>query len=174
MRRKNIYLVGFMGSGKSAVGRALSRLLRTRFCDLDADIERRAGRPVARIFEDDGEAGFRRLERSALRRSSRLAGWVVALGGGALLDRGNRRLAASTGIVVRLACSEAELWRRLKPHAGKRPLLVSRSPRRRLRELLRERRGAYGGAAITVSTTTRSPEETARLIQARLRGLGVS
>ncbi|MDE2490398.1 MAG: hypothetical protein KGM24_06090, partial [Elusimicrobia bacterium] len=75
-----------MGTGKSAVGRALARRLRRPFSDLDAEVERAARAPVAEIFARRGETHFRRLERAALSRAARRRGAVVALGGGALLD----------------------------------------------------------------------------------------
>jgi shikimate kinase len=166
--RGNVYLTGFMGAGKSAVGRALARLLGRPFLDTDALIERRAGRSVAQIFAAGGEPAFRRLERQAVARAARRRGIVCALGGGALLHPPSRRLVASSGLLVALTCSERELWRRLKPTLALRPLLSGGRPA--LRRLLRARRGAYARADISVSTSALSAPRAARLIARRLRG----
>ena len=163
----NIYLTGFMGSGKSVVGAALARLLRRPFVDLDRQIEREVGLTVAAIFEG-GEAVFRRKEGQVLRRVSIRRGCVVALGGGTLLDAENRKRVALSGVLVRLTCGEAELWRRLKPDLAVRPLLDGPAPRRALSRLLRARRGAYKDAAFSLSTTRRSPKKAADMIAAWL------
>jgi len=169
---KNVYVTGFMGAGKSSAGRRLARLLKRRFLDLDADIARRSGRPVAELFAR-GEAFFRRLEAAALRRAARRRGLVVALGGGALLSAANRGLVAGSGVLASLTCAERELWRRLRRDPGGRPLLGPAAGRRqRLRRLLRRRQGLYRGADLRVSTTHRSPARAAALLARRLgRGL---
>lgn len=165
--RRTIYLTGFMGTGKSAVGRELARLLRRPFVDLDAAIERAAGATVAEVFASRGEKAFRRLEGRALRAAARRRGAVVALGGGALLDRSNRAI-IKEGRLVRLTCSRPELVRRLRPRRQSRPLLAGGPLDARIGELLRARRGAYAGADATVSTTRRSPRAAARLIARRM------
>jgi shikimate kinase len=164
----NVYLTGFMGTGKSAVGRALARRLRRPFTDLDAAVERAEGRSVAEIFARRGEAAFRRLERAALARAAKRGGSVVALGGGALLDPRSRALAAKTGIVVRLTCSRRELVRRLRPRREFRPLLAGGSLDARVARLLAARRGTYGGAHLTVSTTRLTDADAAAAIARRL------
>lgn len=164
----NVYLTGFMGTGKSAVGRALARRLRRRFVDLDAAVERSAGLPVAGIFARRGEAAFRRLERAALAKAAARGGAVVALGGGALLDARNRALAARTGTVVRLTCSRRELVRRLRAKRAERPLLAGGPLDARVASLLAARRGAYAGARLTVSTTRITNAAAAAAIARRL------
>jgi shikimate kinase len=165
---RTVYLSGFMGTGKSAVGRALARRLRRPFVDLDAEIERRTRRSVAEIFSRRGEAAFRRLEARALRAASRRGGCVVALGGGALLDRRNAVLVDRTGVLVLLSCERRELLRRLRPARASRPLLAGGSLDARVRRLLAEREDAYGRPHWTVSTTRRSPAAAAALIARRL------
>ncbi len=165
--RPTIYLTGFMGAGKSAVGRELARLLRRPFIDLDLSIEREAGSSVASLFARRGEAEFRKLERKALLRASRRQGVVVALGGGTLLDPRNRAL-AKKGFLVSLSCSRAELVRRLGPSRASRPLLAGGALSARVGKLLSERRGAYAGADCSVSTTVNSPEAAASLIARRI------
>ena len=163
-----MYLTGFMGAGKSAVGKELARLLRRPFVDLDVLIEREAGSAVASIFARRGEAAFRKLESAALARAAKRRGVVVALGGGTLLDARNRALVARTGLLVKLSCSRAELVRRLRPARASRPLLAGGALSARVSELLRARRAAYAGAAWSVSTTANSPKAAAMIIARRL------
>jgi len=168
--RSIIYLTGFMGTGKTSVGRELARRLRRPFVDLDTHIESRSGRTIAELFSR-GPAVFRRSESQALRRTSRRPGLVVALGGGALLAPANRRLAADSGVLVCLTCAEDRLWLRLRADATLRPLLGS-GPRRRkrLRRLLARRRSLYRQADLSVSTTRRTPAQAAALIARKLKG----
>jgi shikimate kinase len=93
----NLYLVGFMGAGKSAVGANVAGRLGRRFVDLDEQLEEQFGMSIAAVFAGPGEAEFRRAERQALERLSRLDGWVVAVGGGAFCDPANRAIMHSTG-----------------------------------------------------------------------------
>lgn len=165
--RQTIYLTGFMGAGKSVVGKELARLLRRPFVDLDLSIERAAGSSVASLFARRGEAAFRALERKALLRAAKRTGVVVALGGGTLLDPRNRAV-AKKGYLVTLSCSKAELVRRLGPVREKRPLLAGGALGAKVGKLLAARRAAYGGADCVVSTTTNSPQDAARLIARRL------
>ena len=137
----NLYLYGAPGSGKSTFGRELAARKGMPFVDLDDEIERRDGRRIADIFAQDGEAAFREMERSELRRVSALPGQVVALGGGALLDSGSRRLAEETGRVVFIECPEDELIRRVA-RSQARPLLAGDAATR-LRNLLSSRREHY-------------------------------
>ena len=167
MKQALVFISGFMGTGKTAVGRALARRLRLRFYDSDAEIERRAKMSVARIFETKGEAHFRRLEKAVVRELS-MKICVVSLGGGALLDAETARLVSSCSVA--LTCAEPELWRRLKPEAARRPLLAG--GRAALRVLCRKRRGLYDNAVIRVSTTRRSPAAAAALIEKGLAARG--
>jgi shikimate kinase len=166
--KATVYLTGFMGTGKSVVGRELASRLRRPFVDLDAAIERLAGKSVAELFEKRGEASFRRLERAALQRTARRKGLVVALGGGALLDKRNLALVEKTGILVKLTCSRRELVRRLRPSRLSRPLLSGGALDDRVRSLLQARKGAHGDARIFISTTERSSKAAAALLARRL------
>jgi len=165
---KNVYLTGFMGTGKSTVGPALARKLRRPFTDLDTLIVRAAGLPVAEVFERRGEAAFRRLESSALSRAARRGGAVVALGGGTLLSASNRVVVARSGTLVRLTCSRREIARRLRPQRAVRPLLAGGSLDVRLRGLVAARRGAYGKPDLVISTTRLAPAAAAAEIARRL------
>lgn len=165
--RPTIYLTGFMGTGKSAVGKELARLLRRPFVDLDLSIESAAGSSVASLFARRGEAAFRKLERQALLRAAKRQGVVVALGGGTLLDPRHRAVVAK-GLLVNLSCSRAELVRRLRPERASRPLLAGGSLSARIGKLMTERRDAYGVADFTVSTTVNSPKTAAMIIARRI------
>jgi shikimate kinase len=165
---KNIYLTGFMGTGKSVVGQELGRRLRRRFVDLDGMVERTANKKVAEIFANDGEREFRRLERAALAQVARKKGLIVALGGGALIDSRNTAL-VENGVLVKLTCSRRELVRRLKPSRFSRPILAGGTLDNRVGVLLRERRGAHGKAQIIISTTKRSTDAVAAVIARRLK-----
>src|SRR5262245_10307958 len=103
--RPNVFLVGFMASGKSTVGRRLARLLDRRFVDTDAEIERAAGRSIRSIFARQGEKAFRRMEERAVTSASRLKDAVVAVGGGAVLHPASVARMRRSGRVIYLAVS---------------------------------------------------------------------
>ena len=166
--REIVYLTGFMGTGKSVVGRELGRRLRRRFVDLDAEIVKKSGKSVAEIFERRGEKAFRRLERAALVKTAKSGGLVVALGGGALLDQRNILIVEKTGVLVKLTCSRRELVRRLRASRSTRPILAGGRLDDRVRVLLRERRGAHGDGRIIISTTKRTTAAAAAVIARRL------
>lgn len=140
--QQNIFLIGPMGSGKTAVGRALSRLLCLPFWDSDHEIERRSGADIPLIFEREGEAGFRRREHDVIVDLTQKAGIVLSTGGGAVMDEGNRQVLAARGWVVFLDTSIAQQAER----AGRtrnRPMLHGADPARRLEELMRIREPLY-------------------------------
>jgi shikimate kinase len=165
----NIYLTGFMGTGKSAVGRELARRLKRRFVDLDKEIERKGRASVAEIFDGKGERAFRAMERRLLLGTARRTKLVVALGGGALIDRRNGLFCERNGMVIKLSCSSRELARRLRSARSQRPLLAGGRLSSRITALLRSRRGAYGRPLMTVSTTSRSVKQAAAAIAAKLK-----
>jgi len=167
----NIYLIGFMGAGKSVVGRRLSSMLGWPFCDTDEFIERKAGLPVPEIFSRLGEAGFRRLEAEAVREVAGKDGLVVALGGGAPLREETWELIKKSGVTIYLKEAPEVLFLRLSKDAG-RPLLSGtegEARRQRIAELLTEREPRYRKADLVVECRGRPPEEIAAEIQARLR-----
>jgi shikimate kinase len=166
--RATVYLTGFMGTGKSVVGRELARRLRRPFVDLDAAIERSSGKSVADLFKTRGETAFRRLERAELVKTARRGGLVVALGGGALMDKRNLALVETTGVLVKLTCSRRELVRRLRASRLSRPLIAEGNLDDRVRSLLLARKGAHGDATVLVSTTRRSTAAVAAVIVGRI------
>ena len=170
MKRVHLHLIGFMGTGKSEVGRALAKRLNLPFVDADRAIERKAKMPVAEIFRRKGENHFRALESALAERLSSSVSRVFAWGGGAWLSSRNKKRLLDSGTVVLLTCSEAELWKRLEPEIPIRPLLGGPNPRARFKTLLKARQNAYRGADMQVSTTRQSPDQIAGAILKRLRG----
>jgi len=167
--KHNIFLIGPMGSGKSAVGRHLARLFRLTFYDSDADIEARTGVDISFIFEKEGEAGFRVREREAIERLTRLESIVLATGGGAVIDADNRRVLAERGVVVYLETSLDQQLERTR-HARHRPLLNHTDPEEKLKELMLRRAALYAEIAnITVSTDGRRVQLVAEEIHQELR-----
>ena len=129
----NIILTGFSGSGKSAVGRAAAALLGWAFVDVDAEVVRRAGKPVSAVFAEHGEAAFRRLEAEALADACSRGPAVVATGGGAIADPANRDLMLRSGVVVSLEARSDTIVDRLAADGAEvRPLLHGPSPRDRI------------------------------------------
>jgi shikimate kinase len=139
---QSIFLIGPMGSGKTAVGRSVARLLDYPFYDSDHEIERRCGADIPLIFEREGETGFRRREHDAILELTRQPRIVLATGGGAVVNDDNRRALASRGWVVYLEASVAQQAER----AGRtrhRPMLHGADPTVRLEELMRVREPLY-------------------------------
>ena len=169
-----VILVGFMGAGKSSVGRELGQQLNWLFEDLDDRIEAREGRTVAAIFREAGEADFRRAERAALQQSlEELRGGsskIIALGGGAFVQKENAALLHAAGVAtVFLDAPIEELWQRCSTQANangtERPLLRSREEFQKLYE---SRRAGYGSAALHIQTGSRTVEAIAGEIAKKL------
>lgn len=148
----NIFLIGPMGSGKSAVGRRLARDLGMDFYDSDEEIETRTGVDIPFIFDKEGEAGFRRREANVLRELVELDGIVLATGGGAAEDTENRRLLATHGTVVYLYTSVPEQLRRTRKSRN-RPLLNDGEPGEVLERLMAARDPQYREIADIVIDT---------------------
>lgn len=169
LSKPNIFLIGPMGSGKSAVGRHLARLFRFSFCDSDADIESKTGVDIAFIFEKEGEAGFRLRERESIERLTRLQGVVLATGGGAVIHPDNRRALSERGAVVYLETSVAQQLERTR-HGRHRPLLNDTDPASKLGELMMSRAQLYEEIAdLTVSTDGRRVQLVAEEIHRELQ-----
>jgi shikimate kinase len=170
-----VVLIGFMGAGKSSVGRALGELLGWPFEDLDTRIELREGRKVPEIFRDSGETAFRRAEHTALKEllgelRDGASGKVLALGGGAFVQRQNSRLIAGSGVAtVFLDADVMELWQRCIEQAERdgieRPLLCSLET---FRDLYEARRPHYLKASFCQQTGGMTVEEIAAELGERL------
>jgi shikimate kinase len=169
---RSVFLVGPMGSGKTAVGRQLARRLGYRFIDSDAEIEARTGVDIPFIFEKEGEEGFRARERDVIDELSQRPGIVLGTGGGAILAEENRQCLAARGVVVYLETSVAQQVVRTS-RSRVRPLLHTDDPRGKLESLMALREPLYRSlAAITVRTDGRKVGAVADEIADRLRQLG--
>ena len=163
---RTIYLVGFMGSGKSTIGRCLAGRLGLPFVDLDDDVEAAAGRTIADIFANDGEAAFRDAEHAALAaRAHSMDAVVVALGGGAFTFARNRELLRGAGTSVWLDCS---LERALERVAGFAHRPLAKDPAQ-FRLLFERRIADYALADVRIPVTSDDPEEAAAAIVEALR-----
>ena len=161
---ENVVLVGFMGSGKSSVGRLVARTLRGRFVDTDRMVVEHAGREITEIFATEGEGFFREEETRALRSLLGARGLVVATGGGIVTAPGNVTALRELGFVAWLTACEETIWERVSRNR-KRPLLLTENPRERVRTLLAERNPLYKAAAdMEVDTTRLTHAEVAERI----------
>ena len=166
--KRNVFLVGPMGSGKSAVGRLLARLLDAPFYDSDVEIERRTGVDIPYIFDREGESGFRQREQEALEALTQLEPIVLATGGGAVVLPESRRSLAERGTVVNLRTSVDQQFQRVR-HARHRPLLVDVNPQEKLAQLMSERTPLYLEVAdVTVDTDGRKVQSVAEEIMREL------
>ena len=166
----NLYLVGMMGAGKSAVGRPLAEALGYRFVDADTAIEAVAGRPIPQIFAEQGEAGFRELETAVI---GQIAAWhslVVATGGG-VVTRPENWGHMRQGVVIWLDAPEELLLQRLAADPTPRPLMASPDPAARLRQLLAERRPLYAQADLQIVQDGGPPQRVAAQILEALPGI---
>lgn len=158
-KKRNIYLVGMPGAGKSTVGRALAKCLRLTYIDADHALTDRTGAPIATIFEMEGEAGFRQREAALIAELSTRTGILVATGGGAILLATNRELLRTTGVIIYLRAKIDDLWTRTQ-HDSKRPLLRAENPRAVLAKLLEIREPLYAEVADLVVETAGYPKVT--------------
>lgn len=169
---RNVFLVGPMGAGKSAVGRHLARLLHLEFLDSDQEIERRTGVDIPFIFEKEGEAGFRRREADVIDELSGRDGIVLATGGGAVMDPVSRSRLGARGFVVYLETSVEQQLSRTR-RGRDRPLLDAEDPEAVLDALLAAREPLYREIAdLTVSTDRRRVHAVANEIASLLEGDG--
>ncbi|WBL34585.1 shikimate kinase [Sinirhodobacter sp. HNIBRBA609] len=156
--RKTVVLVGMMGSGKTAVGTALARLLGVPFLDSDEEIVKAAQMPVAEIFERDGEPFFRARESEVIERLLSGPPAVVSTGGGAFMSERNREMIARLGVSVWLKADLELLWNRVK-HKNTRPLLRTADPKATLTNLLAQREPVYALAQVDVEAEPALPIE---------------
>lgn len=160
---RNLILAGFMGSGKTTVGRVLARNLGWDFLDTDHEIESREGETVPHIFETRGEAAFRDLESALARDLKRMQHHVIATGGGFLVRPENRRAAAEAGPIVLLMATPEQIWHRVR-RSRHRPLLQTADPEGRIRELLMQREDAYASIPLRVETGGKTPYSIAEAV----------
>jgi shikimate kinase len=156
VKKPNIILVGFMGTGKTTVGKALAEALNMPHVDLDEAIVKQEGCAIAELFQRKGEVYFRDVESQLLRKLLETGEQVLTTGGGAVLRPENVAMMLQAGTVIALSATEEELIRRLE-RDDQRPLLAG-GVAERVRTLLRERKHAYDFAPIQVDTTGKTVE----------------
>lgn len=168
---RNIYLIGFMGTGKTTVGRILAARLGLRFVDMDDWIVERAGKPIPRIFSEDGEPQFRTLERAVAQDLSQQSGWVVATGGGVVTNPANMADFAASGLPVCLSASPEVILARVAGDTN-RPLLSGTRDEKmqKMAALMDKRRALYAAVPHQVDTSGLSPDAVADRIQAMYHG----
>lgn len=170
---KNILLIGFMGSGKSTVGRLLASHLGFRFVDTDTLIVEAAGMPISEIFATRGEAAFRDLETETLKSLGAREHLIIATGGGIVVREGNIPLLRQTGFVVELKADEETIFARVSRNT-QRPLLQTENPRATIAKLVAERAPLYEAAAeFSIDTTTKTHAQVAEAIIHAAEGLTV-
>lgn len=147
----NIILVGFMGTGKTSVGRRLSHRLGMTYVDTDEIIEKTTGRCITDIFVHKGESYFRELESEAVHQVSGLDKHVISTGGGVVLRTENLAMLKRNGVVFCLSATSEEIWARVKNETH-RPLLKAPDPVEKIREMLKARQAHYALADYTIQT----------------------
>jgi len=160
---KNIVLIGFMGTGKSSVGKILARKLGLKFVDVDEVIEKTTGMKISEIFAKFGEPRFRDIETEVIKLISQNNRQVIATGGGAILREENFKKLKDKGIIVWLKASENVILERVK-NCKDRPLLQVENPKQKIKELLTKRIPFYEKADFSINTEELTPEEVAEKI----------
>ncbi len=167
----NVTLTGFMGTGKTTVGRCLAKRLGWEFVDTDRLIEEAAGASIAVIFAQHSEAAFRRLEKRAIAQATRSDEQVIATGGGAFVDSENRNRLRAVGPVVCLTANPKTILQRVGPTIARRPMLTPPDSRgeatqikaegalSRIERLLRQRSAAYAKADLLIDTSRLTIDE---------------
>lgn len=155
---KNIYLVGFMGTGKTAVGKLLASCLKKEFVEMDEVIEKEQRKKIVDIFAQDGEEHFRNLERQLLETLSQKEDLVVSCGGGVVCKDENLSLLKKTGVVFTLNANEQTIYQRIKSEKH-RPLLNVDNPLGKITELLNKRRQYYIKADYVIDTDNLTVKE---------------
>mgnify|MGYP005805042605 FL=1 len=161
---KNIILVGFMGCGKTTIGRKLAAMTDRLFVDMDDEIVKRAGMKITRIFEKYGEERFRKMETDLCGELAEKTGLIIATGGGVIKNARNMELLGKNGTVLYIKASPEHIYRNIKNDRS-RPLLNSGDKMERIRELMEERRTLYEtGCDMMIDISGLNSSEAARII----------
>ncbi len=168
--KTSVALIGFMGAGKTAVGQVLAQRLGKKLIELDAVIEKKAGKPIREIFRDEGEIAFRELEIEATKKIAGEKNAVIACGGGIVLNQINVDRLKKEGVVVYLKASPKVILQRTAADAGERPLLSVGDRASEIERLLKFREPFYRRAAdITVDTSNLDTDAVAEKIMKKLK-----
>lgn len=165
---KNIVFTGFMGAGKSSVGRKLAERLGMSVVDTDELIERSAGMRISEIFAKFGEQRFRELEKKAVAEASKLENHVIITGGGVVLKEENMKNLRRNGVIVYLHARPGVIYSRIK-HESHRPLLQVKEPMKKIKELLEYRAPYYANNDFMVDTSELTVEQVVEEILKRLK-----
>lgn len=169
--KTNVALIGFMGAGKTAVARILAEKMGKRLVELDGLIEQRAGKPIARIFQEDGEIAFRQLEIDITKEVIAGKNQVIACGGGIVLNQINTDRLKKGAVVVYLSASPEAVLKRVSADNMVRPLLEKKDKALAIREMLNFRQPLYERAAdITIDTSELDIGAVVGQVIARLKG----
>ena len=167
--QKPLYLIGFMGSGKSTVSRHMSRALDVPKIEMDEVLAERAGKPITQIFAEDGEEVFRRMETTLLREIGAGEPALVSCGGGVVLRPENVEIMKATGTILMLSATPQTIFQRVR-HSTKRPILNGNMNVEFIAELMAKRDPAYRAAAdVTVSIDCKTSDVVARELVERIR-----
>jgi shikimate kinase len=167
MDSRNVVLIGFMGTGKTSVGKILARRLGRPVVDIDSRIEQTQKRKISDIFEKDGEAFFRKIEKETIVSVAKEEGLVITTGGGAALDPDNLLALREHGILVSLLASPETIFSRVK-HSRHRPLLRTHAVFLEIQKLLEKRAPLYEKADMCFHTDGKTPLQVAELILEKL------
>lgn len=159
----NLALIGFMGTGKTSVGRLVAEMLHFDFVDTDEQIQAKTGRTIPDIFATDGEAAFRALEREVVLELSKHKRVVISTGGGLPTNPENLAQLKLHALVICLWSSPEKIWERVR-HQTHRPLLHDLDPQKKIRELLAVREPFYKQADILINTDIRTAREVAQQV----------
>lgn len=159
-----LYLTGFMGAGKSTIGKMLAQRIGYRFYDTDHLVMRGFGKPVSRIFEENGEESFRKAEMLVLKELAGRSKVVVSTGGGTLVRDEPFRLARETGMLIYLRAPVSDLYERVIFSPKDRPVVDVPEDERLFHERFEERRQYYERSDLTVDTINRKPDDVVREI----------
>ncbi|MCF7916838.1 MAG: shikimate kinase [Candidatus Omnitrophica bacterium] len=160
---KNVYIVGFMGTGKTSVGKILANKLSKEFVEMDEAVEQEAGKKIKDIFAKEGEGYFRKLESNLLQRLSSQSDLVVSCGGGIVCNEDNLKILKNSGYVFALDASAVSIYARIKD-SSQRPLLNVENPLEKIKQLLQARESFYARAGKKIKTDNLSAEEVADCI----------
>ncbi len=168
--KSNIALIGFMGTGKTAVGQILANKLKLKFVETDTLIQERSAKNIPQIFSEMGEIGFRELEIEATKIAARNKKSVIACGGGLVLNRINIDRLKIDAIMVYLTASPKETLKRVSRQVGERPLLDVQDPLATIHDMIKFRKPFYEKAAdIIINTNRKKPEIVAEEIIRKIR-----
>jgi shikimate kinase len=166
----NIILTGFMGTGKTTVGRRVADLLKVPFVDVDETIQRQTGKSIAELFQTKGEPAFRVLESATIQELAAQERSVISTGGGALMNAQNRIFLEKNGVLVCLNARTGTLLERLKNDLT-RPLLAGENAQERIERLMQERQAVYAICPVQIVTDNKTIEEVAQEVVQKITPL---